>query len=56
MSDFYTVTKGDTLGKIAREHGTTVSELQKINQIKNPNRLSVGERLALKKEAVLAGC
>lgn len=53
MSDFYTVTKGDTLGKIAREHGTTVSELQKINQIKNPNRLSVGERLALKKEAVL---
>lgn len=53
MSDFYTVTRGDTLSKIAKANGTTVSELIKLNEIKNPNQLVIGQRLALKKEVVL---
>ena len=53
MSDFYTVTKGDTLSKIAKMNGTTVGELIKLNEIKNPNQLAIGQRLALKKEVVL---
>src|SRR6185369_3987582 len=53
MSDYYTVAKGDTLSKIAKSHGTTVQELMKLNEIANPNKLPVGQRLALKKEVVL---
>lgn len=53
MSNFYTVTKGDTLSKIAKANGTTVNELIKLNEIKNPNQLAIGQRLALKKEVVL---
>lgn len=33
MSDFYTVTKGDTLSKIAKMNGTTVGELILTRQI-----------------------
>lgn len=53
MSDYYTVANGDTLSKIAKLHATTVQELMKLNEIANPNKLSVGQRLALKKEVVL---
>jgi len=53
MSSYYTVAKGDTLSKIANSHGTTVQELLKLNEIANPNKLSVGQHLALKKEVVL---
>lgn len=53
MSNFYTVVQGDTLSKIAKVNGTTVAELQKLNEIPNPNRLAVGQRLALKKDVVL---
>lgn len=52
MSDYYTVVKGDTLGKIAKATGTTKSDLIKLNQISDPNRLEVGQRLALRKEVV----
>ena len=53
MSNYYTVEKGDTLSKIAIAHKTTVDELVKLNQIENPNRLVIGQRLALTKEVVL---
>jgi len=53
MSDYYTVAKGDTLGKIAKSHGTTVQELMRLNQIANQNKLFIGQRLVLKKEVVL---
>ena len=33
----YTIKKGDTLSKIAKEHNTTVSELKEMNNIQNPN-------------------
>lgn len=37
MNEFHTVAKGDTLSKIAKENGTTVSELKKLSKIENPN-------------------
>lgn len=38
----YTVKSGDTLSRIARNHGTTAEEIQKANGISNPNRIRVG--------------
>jgi LysM repeat protein len=42
----YTVKRGDTLGAIARTYNTTVATLLRLNpQIRNPNRLYVGQRI-----------
>lgn len=41
----YTVTKGDTLTAIAKKHGTTVDALVAKNNIKNPNKIYVGQVL-----------
>ena len=46
MTD-YTIRQGDTLSQIAKAYGTTVSELQKLNKIKNPNRINTGATLRL---------
>lgn len=52
----YTVKPGDTLGEIAAEHNTTVSELLKANpQIKNANSISVGQKLNLPKGSSAGG-
>ena len=42
-----TVEAGDTLAKIAKAHGTSVSALVSANGIANPNALSVGQHLRL---------
>lgn len=39
----YTVKAGDTLSEIALKYGTTYQELAKINNIKNPNLIHVGQ-------------
>lgn len=40
--------RGDTLWGIARAHSVTLTALLKLNrQIKNPNRIAVGERVKL---------
>lgn len=44
----YTVKKGDTLSGIAKKHGTTVAKLVKLNEIKNPNIIHVGQVLKVK--------
>ncbi|MBR4579404.1 MAG: LysM peptidoglycan-binding domain-containing protein [Oscillospiraceae bacterium] len=44
----YTVRKGDMLGRIAARHGTTVEELVRLNNIKNPNRIYPGQVLRLR--------
>lgn len=44
----YTVQKGDTLSKIAKKYNTTVDALQKLNNIKNPNLIRVGQKLRVK--------
>ncbi len=41
----YTVQKKDTLSTIAREFETTAAALTKLNGLKNPNRLTVGQKL-----------
>ncbi|QFG05701.1 endolysin [Bacillus phage 035JT001] len=41
----YTVKSGDSLSKIAAKYGTTVSNLQKLNGIKDPNFIKVGQKL-----------
>lgn len=46
-SKYYTVRKGDTLGKIARNHGTTVKKLAQLNGIKG-TRINAGQRLRLR--------
>lgn len=39
----YTIIKGDTLTSIARAFGTTITELKKINNIKNANLIYAGD-------------
>ncbi len=41
----YTVKKGDTLSGIAAAHKTTVAALVKLNGLKDPNKLAVGQKL-----------
>lgn len=43
----YTVRPGDTLYKIAQEHGMDVSRLAQLNNITNPSQLSIGQVLRL---------
>jgi LysM repeat protein len=42
-----TVAEGDTLSKIAKAHGTTVSALVSANGIANPHALSIGDVLKI---------
>lgn len=43
----YTVVKGDTLSKIAKQFGTTVNTLVALNGIKNKNLIYVGQVIKL---------
>jgi LysM repeat protein len=45
--DTYTVVSGDTLSGIASRFGTTWQELQRINNIPNPNRIFPGQVIRL---------
>jgi len=42
----YTVKSGDTLGKVAKDHKTTVSELQKLNNL-TTTQIKVGQKLKM---------
>lgn len=39
------VRRGETLSTIARRYGTSAERLRRLNNLSNPNRLSVGQRL-----------
>lgn len=43
----YTVAPGDSLGIIARRHGTSVEALASINNLENRNSLGVGQKLII---------
>ena len=43
----YTVRRGDTLSKIAKENNVTVAKLQKDNGFKNPNKIYVGQKILI---------
>lgn len=46
---YYTVVKGDTLSKIAAKYRLTLLAIERLNpSIKNPNLISVGEKIRVK--------
>lgn len=53
MAD-YTVQAGDTLTKIAKAHGTSVSELAKQNGITDVNKIEIGQELSFGKTTASA--
>ena len=46
-ANVHVVVKGDSLEKIAKTHGTTTAELQKLNRITDPKKLQIGQQLVL---------
>lgn len=46
-SQWYTVQRGDTLSSIGRRCGVSVHSLMNLNNIHNPNRIFVGQRLRI---------
>ncbi len=48
-STVHRVKSGENLGSIARKYGVTVSQIVRWNNLKNANRLSVGQRLEIQK-------
>ena len=53
MATVYTVKKGDTLPEIAQKYGTTTSYLAKLNGIKNPNYIVVGQKIQITANATI---
>jgi hypothetical protein len=53
MPQIHVVATGDTLAKIARQYGTTVEDLVKLNAISNPNQIRIGQRLVLSRNEAL---
>lgn len=45
---YYKVRRGDTLSKIAKKNGTTVSKLCKLNKIKKKANLGIGRRIRVR--------
>lgn len=46
--EYYTVKSGDNLTAIAKKYKTSVSKLQSLNNIKNPNLIKAGQKLRVK--------
>jgi murein DD-endopeptidase MepM/ murein hydrolase activator NlpD len=51
-SEYHTVSKGDTLFSISRQFDISVDYLQKVNNIKNPNFLHIGQKLYVGKKEI----
>lgn len=47
VNGFYRVARGETLGAIARRHGTTVEALMSANGIRDPDRIRAGTVLTI---------
>ena len=47
-AQYYTIRSGDTLSEIAQEYGTSVSQLQSWNGIKNANVIYAGQKIRVK--------
>lgn len=43
---YYIVKEGDTLSELAKKYNTTVAKLVKLNNITNPDRIYVGQKLS----------
>lgn len=51
----YVVRSNDTLGKIAKDHNVSVSEMIHVNHIKNPDRIDVGQKIVIPSQSVRTG-
>lgn len=49
---FYVIQPGDSLWKIARQYQTTVETLAQTNQIADPDRIYIGQKLLIPKQAI----
>lgn len=47
VPQMHTVAKNETLSRIAKDNGTTVAELQKLNNIADPNQIHEGQQLQM---------
>ncbi len=47
VTEVYIVEPGDALGEIAERFGSTAKEIVRINQVPNPDRIFVGQRLMI---------
>jgi lysozyme len=45
---YYTVQKGDTLSAIANRYGTTYQAIARLNNLSNPNKIYIGQKLKIK--------
>ena len=43
----HTVARGDTLGAIAKKYGTTTAALQQANNIRDPSRIAIGQKITI---------
>jgi lipoprotein NlpD len=43
----YTIQKGDTLSKIAKQFGTSVAAIVTLNNLENPDKIAEGQRLKI---------
>ncbi len=48
---YYKVKKGDSLYKIASDHGMSVEELKKLNKLSSKSKLSIGQQLTVKQSS-----
>jgi murein DD-endopeptidase MepM/ murein hydrolase activator NlpD len=46
-TDYHTVAKGETLTKIAKQYGTTVPSLLKLNNLKSTSILRIGQKIRI---------
>ena len=47
VENIYVIQKGDSLSKIAARHGVKTAELQELNNISDPNKIRIGQKLVL---------
>ncbi len=47
--EIYIIKRGDNLTNIAKQHGTTVAEILKLNKIEDERKLQIGQKLILPK-------
>ena len=43
----YIVSDGDTLWKLAKRYNTTVSELERLNELEDVNNIKAGDKLII---------
>ena len=48
QEEYYTIKKGDTLSGIAKKYDTSVNELVKLNNIKDPDKIYAGDKIRVK--------